>query len=299
MPDRLTAQLARDAAPRTYAALTARASRSTVDRAVAGGKLVRLLPNQYCLAEHAESWTMRARAAARWAGPGAAVAGLAAMAVFGYTPCPISEIDLVVPWGQSQRKSPDWLKVRRLTVPARTAVWSPRTAVLLPSFALALAYASIPESQRASFVHGAVRAGLVDASSLLDALNALPRVTGRAELLRRVGHIGKGAESYLEERGMARVFRGGAFADLTYQHRLRVRGNAYRLDAVHLPTRTIFELDGGGHGEPDQRQKDVTRDGILATMGYLTTRFTFEDVTKRADWCRELAREVIELRTSS
>ena len=49
---------------------------------------------------------------------------------------------------------------------------------------------------------------------------------------------------------MTDVFRGAAFKDLTFQHRLRVRGVGYRLDAVHLPTRTVFELDGGGHGKP-------------------------------------------------
>jgi len=283
----------RDVAPRSYGELVSIASRSTVDRAVRAGELTRLLPDRYCLSAYADSWAMRAHAAVDWAGPGAGLAGLAALAVFGYAPLPIANIQVVVPPGR-QRPTPPWLQLRSLSVPFKTATWERRTAVILPQFSLPLVYGSLPDRERATFVHGAIKAGVTDASALGQALLLLPHVSHRRELARRVALIAAGAESYLEERGMGTVFRGAAREGIVFQHRIRVRGERYRVDAFHVAPATAFEFDGNSHhGSPAARQRDVTRDANMATIGVLTVRFTFRDVADRPQWCAEIAREVI------
>lgn len=240
---------------------------------------------------------MRSRAAVAWAGSGAALSGLAALAAWGFAPRPPEVIDVVVPAG-AHRSGPEWLRVRSLSVPYQHHTWAPKTALVSPSLALILAYGTVPERDRAQLVYGAARARLVDAARLEHTLAGLPHVAARASLATRIARLEAGAESYLEERGMAKVFRGQAFDDLVFQHRLRVRGIPFRLDALHVPTLTAFELDGGTHDEPDVRQRDVTRDGLIATLGYLTVRYTYNDVTSRPGWCRELAREVIATRAN-
>ena len=255
-----------------------------------------MLPNQYCLAEQAESWAMRARAAVAWAGPGAALSGLAALAAWGYAPLPIELIEVLVPPG-GHRRGPTWLQVRTLSAPIRSSVWSPATSIVTPSLALVMAYGSIPARDRATFVHGTVRARIVDARELGAELARLPRVAGRAELAQRTALIAKGAESYLEERGMADIFRGAGFADVLFQHKIVARGFKYRLDVFHPPSRTAFEMDSAGHhGSERARQYDVARDATLATLGVLTVRYTYQDIIQRPGWCRDTAREVIEAR---
>lgn len=289
--------MARDAAPRTYEQLTQLASRDAVDHAIARGALVRLLPNQYCLAEHSESWTMRAHAAVAWAGPGAALSGQAALAVWNYAPLPIDVIDVVVPAG-GHRTGPDWLRVRSLSAPYRTIVLEPAMAIVESEMALVLAYGRLPRDDRPSFVYGALQRNLVTAQRLQVLLNAVPRVRFRKELARRLELINAGAESYLEELAMADVLRGAGFEGLVFQHRFRVEGVGYRVDAFHPPSLTVFEFDGRDHDKPDQRARDVLRDARLAALGILTVRYTFKTIADRAQWCRANALSVIDSRTN-
>lgn len=293
---RLRDALARDAIPRTYAQLTAVGSRTAIGTSLRRGELVRLLPDQYCLAENAESWLMRPHAAVAWAGPGASLSGQAALAAWRYAPLPVDVIDVVVPAG-GHRRGPDWLRVRSLTAPFRVVTLAPTTALAAAPLALCLAYGSLPLRDRASFVHGAVNRGIVTVAELEDVLASISRVRCRAELAARLARIAAGAESYLEEVAMTDVLHGPEFADVVFQHRFRVDGLLCRVDALHVATLKAFEMDGGGHGEPAQRQKDVSRDAVLATIGVQPVRYTHHDITTRPAWCRANALQVIETRS--
>jgi len=259
---------------------------------------VKLLPDQYCLAEHADSWFMRAHAAVAWAGRGAALSGLAALAARRYAPIEVEVIDVVVPKG-GHRTGPDWIRVRSLSIPFATTLFAPAMPVAEPELALALAYGTVPAAARASYVHGAVKRGIVSPARLAAVLGSLPRVKYRGELAQRMNRIVAGAESYLEERAMADVLSGPGFEDLVFQHSLRVNGARYRVDALHLPTLTAFEFDGRDHAKPQRRQYDVARDAALATIGIQTVRYTFDDVTKRAKECRDNALAIIAVRSNT
>jgi very-short-patch-repair endonuclease len=288
--------MAADTAPRTLASMCDITSRRSVASALSRGALTRLVPDQYCLTLHADSWLMRSRAAVEWAGPGAALTGLAALAAYRYAPEPVDVIQVAVPAG-GHRSGPPWISVRSLTMPFATGTWVPRTQLTSPALALVLGYGRVPPHRRAKFLHGAIRAGVVDAKELDRLAQGLTRIPAKRELRDRLKLIAAGAESYLEERGMTTVFTGSAFSEIVFQHRIRVRGEGFRIDAFHPPTLTAFELDGKDtHGELPDRERDVRRDALLATVGIQTVRFTSEAVFKHPEWCRELASEVIESR---
>jgi len=241
---------------------------------------------------------MRSRAAVEWAGPSAALSGLAGLAAFRYAPVPVDTIQVVVAAGR-HRQGPAWIKVRSLTMPFATATWSPVTQMTLPNLSLVLGYGAVPARHRASFVHGAVRAGIVNAEAALALTKSLTRIPSKRELVDRLTLIAAGAESYLEERGMSTIFSGDEFADIVLQHRVRVRGEAFRIDAFHPASMTAFELDGDGtHDEPRHRKRDIRRDALLGTIGIATVRLSREAVLENPEWCRGIVRETIDARTN-
>lgn len=297
-PTRVLRALAADTAPRTYAGLREVMNGQTVRRALAAGDLTRLVPDQYCLTLHADSWIMRSRAAVEWAGPSAALTGLASLAARRYAPAPIDLIHVAVRAG-GHRSGPPWIKVRSLTMPFATATWVPATQITLPGLALVLGFGALPTKHRASFVHGLVRRGLILPGETADLAASLTRIVGKRELIQRLRHIEAGAESYLEERGMESVFYGPECDDIIFQHRIRVRGETFRIDAFHPPSMTAFELDGDGtHDKPADRKRDIRRDALLATLGVATVRLARESVLGHPGWCRNLVLETIESRTN-
>ncbi|MCR6712209.1 MAG: endonuclease domain-containing protein [Demequina sp.] len=290
-------QMASDVAPRTFEQLGEVMSRKTITRALESGALTRLVPDQFCLTMHADSWLMRSRAAVEWAGPGAALTGLAALAVYGYAPVPIDLIQVAVPAG-GHRSGPPWIRVRSLTMPFPTTIWSPATPLTSPELALVLGYGQVPPRRRATFLYRAIGTGLITAREASDLAGVLTRVPVKRELLARLKASQAGAESYLEERGWATVFVGKEFEDMVPQHKLRVGRERFRVDAFHLATRTAFEFDGDEtHDEREDRKRDIRRDALLATIGVQTVRFARETVLAKPEWCQEIALETIDYRS--
>jgi very-short-patch-repair endonuclease len=287
-----------DSTPRTYAQLREVVSEHTIAAAQATGELTRILPDQYCLSLHAESWAMRARAAVRWGGKGAALSGLAGLAAWRFAPVPVETVQIVVPaW--HHRTGPPWLRVRSLTMPFGTSTWSPGTALSSPALSLVLAYGTLPSPHRSEVLYGAIRAGLTTAKESLDLSKGLTRIPAKRELVSRLANIAAGAESYLEERAMGDVCTGPEFADIVFQHRVRVRGRSFRIDAFHPPTLTAIEFDGKErHEKPEHRLADIERDALLSSIGLVTVRFPYKDVTERPSWCRDLILDVLSHRTN-
>lgn len=131
-------------------------------------------------------------------------------------------------------------------------------------------------------------------------MDSLSAIHGRRALARVIAATADGAESHLETLGLRTVFATQAFSGFLRQHRLRVDGAPYRLDMFDPSTRTAVELDGAeAHGLAAQRVSDVRRDAHLASVGILTLRFTYGDLTARADWCRAMVRKTLAARRVS
>jgi hypothetical protein len=68
------------------------------------------------------------------------------------------------------------------------------------------------------------------------------------------------------------------------------------VDALHQDARVVVELDGKRFHGPDRFQRDRSRDQRLAAAGYVTLRFTWEDVEQRPDEVLGILRQTIATR---
>lgn len=271
-------------------------SRNRVAGLLSRGELVRVLPDLYARAEHAESTYVRARAASQWAPAGSAVTGRAALDAWGMPLGADGPIGVVVPRGRHRSIAP-WLRVISQTLPIECGEVDQGLIVANPELALIHAVQWESPEARSSLVYRACASGGVSPERALDVVTRLPRVWGRGRLVELLVHAAEGIESFLEERGATTVLTGAEFADVLRQHRVRVAGQRFRLDAYHHPTRTAFEFDGdGSHASPEAQRSDRIRDALVATLGILTVRFSYADVMSRPQWCRSVALQVLRAR---
>jgi very-short-patch-repair endonuclease len=116
--------------------------------------------------------------------------------------------------------------------------------------------------------------------------------------MRLLDALAGGVESYLEHLAMTRVFTTRDFAGFTRQHRVRVSGRHYVVDMWHEGAKVAVELDGRiFHSDDEARRRDLERDTDLASVGIITVRFTFEDITGRPEWCRTRLKAVLTSRS--
>ncbi|WP_062385193.1 hypothetical protein [Demequina iriomotensis] len=283
--------------PRAYTLdeLASASSPRKVRAAIARGEASRILPGVYAGAVHRASFAVRADAALLWAGPNAALCGIAAMFVWGFVTEPPETIEVAVPHHEKPHP-PSWIRVRRMS-------WRPptvrrgRLTVLSADLTVIFGYGSLPRRDRGDVVFRAIRTGATSAGALADTLARVPRCAARRELARRIDSAARGAESFLEEQGLRTVFASAEFGRFLRQHRVWVDGVSFRLDMYDPVTMTAVELDGDeNHSSPPDRKRDIARDAMLATVGILTVRLSYGDVMERPAWCRETVREVLRSR---
>ena len=91
---------------------------------------------------------------------------------------------------------------------------------------------------------------------------------------------------------MRHVLRGAGMPTFTQQHRVVVRGETFVLDAACEAAMLAVEMDGAAwHGSRGQRERDIRRDALLATAGWLTLRFSYARMTRFPDACRRDIRD--------
>ena len=79
----------------------------------------------------------------------------------------------------------------------------------------------------------------------------------------------------------------------TLQHRVVVGGQWFVLDAACEEVQLAVELDGAAwHGSREQRERDIRRDALLATIGWQTLRFGFRRAMSAPQDCRHDIRSV-------
>ena len=61
----------------------------------------------------------------------------------------------------------------------------------------------------------------------------------------------------------------------------------FLLDAAYNEVKLAVEMDGAAwHGSREQRERDIRRDSLLATIGWQTLRFSYGRMTGAPDACR-------------
>jgi very-short-patch-repair endonuclease len=251
-----------------------------------------MLPGLYSAAECAESLYTRAHAATRWVGATSVLIGIGAASVWGECDSPPDVVRVSAPHG-THRTSPPWLRVCRTATVVPSSDWV-QCAIATPAWAAITAYMEAPHESRDRLIYRAVQRGLATPTEIAGVAESLTYVHGRRQLMRALTAASAGAESHLEAVALRHVFSTSEFSRFVRQHKILVKGSAFRLDMFDPLTRTAIELDGvETHVGVGPRARDVKRDALLASTGILTLRFTYASITANGDWCRDVVRETL------
>lgn len=158
------------------------------------------------------------------------------------------------------------------------------------------AWPLLPPADRRTPLIRAVNDRLTTAERVSAALTEVPKLTGRAELRVLLDRLAIGCRSALEIWGHDHVFTGPGMPPFQRQVRVRVGGRTAYLDVYAERERVDFELDGAAsHGHPGQREIDLRRDALLATLGILVVRFAHRRLVHEIE---EVRREVLAILAS-
>ncbi|MFC7710515.1 DUF559 domain-containing protein [Micromonospora lupini] len=262
----------------------------TIQAAWRAGRLVRLLPRVYGDAALIRDTTsdlpplarvdpeVARRAVLAYADGRGALSGLSALDAWGLRQQPPGEplyVDL--PRGSGLRGRPHLVVRHR----AGFAVEPPQVVVRggLPvtrlDRTLVDCWSLLPPVERPNPLIRAVNDRLTTPQRLVAALAEVPRITDRAALRDLLDRLAAGCRSPLEIWGHDRVFTGPGMPAFTRQVRVRVGARTIYLDMFAEAERVNVELDGAGtHADPAEREIDLRRDALLATIGILVVRFT-------------------------
>ncbi|MEJ3749878.1 DUF559 domain-containing protein [Actinomycetes bacterium KLBMP 9797] len=254
------------------------ASARVLEDACDGGELRRVLPSVYADAALALGPELLRAAAVRYADGRGALSHTTALDVWGVRPSePDEPVHLSVPAGVRLR-SRKLLTVHRrkdlIIAPPQVVVRQDLPVIRLEQ-SLVDSWPLLPPGERRAPLIRAINDRRTTPERVAALLAGAPRFADRAELRRLLDLLAVGCRSELEIWGHDRVFTGPGMPEFQRQVPIRVGGRVYYLDVYAEAERVNFELDGAAsHGSPGQRERDLRRDAILATVGILTVRFS-------------------------
>jgi very-short-patch-repair endonuclease len=133
---------------------------------------------------------------------------------------------------------------------------------------------------RSSLLIRAVNDRLTTPQRLVAALAEVPRMPDRGALDGLLDRLAAGCRSPLEIWGHDHVFTGPGMPTFTRQARVQVGVRTVYLDMFAEAEQVNIELDGAtSHGDPVDREIDLRRDALLATVGILVVRFSHRRLT--------------------
>jgi very-short-patch-repair endonuclease len=269
-------------APR--AALVDAVGRSRLDHEVRSGRLVAPFPRALCRPWDAD--LELDRAALISVGPPATLSHLTALRRWGvHDPDPDEDIHVTVPATRCPTSRPG-LRVHRV------ARWPPTAGTLglptvHPADAGISSWSLLPARQRREPIITATRRKLISTDQLRAALAANQRAPGRDEMVRLVGLLEAGCESELEIWGLLGVFDFPGLRHAVRQRSVLAGGRWWRLDLAYEQEKVAVELDGYRyHSTREQREKDMRRDAAVATMGWVTLRYSHDRLHDDVAGCR-------------
>ncbi|WP_326552513.1 DUF559 domain-containing protein [Micromonospora sp. NBC_01813] len=264
--------------------------RWVLDDAVRAGRLRRVLPGVYVVADLIDDNRggaspiqllgprSRRRAVLAYADGRAAFSHTTALELWGLRRQPTDEaLHLTEPFGAGMRGRAGLTVHHRQPFaigPPQVVVRGGEPVVRLER-ALVESWPLLPAADRPAPLIRAVNDRWTNAGRISAALDELPRLTDRAALRTLLAKLAAGCRSQLEIWGHDHVFVGGGMPDFQRQYPVRVDGGrTCYLDVYAERERVDFELDGAAsHGSPAQREVDLRRDALLATVGIQVVRF--------------------------
>ncbi|MFE9188407.1 DUF559 domain-containing protein [Micromonospora sp. NPDC007208] len=139
----------------------------------------------------------------------------------------------------------------------------------------------LPPVDRLSLLIRAVNDRLTTPQRLAAASAEVPRLPDRGALCGLLDRLAAGCRSPLEVWGHDHAFTGPGMPTFIRQARMRVGARTIYLDMFAEAERVNIELDGAtSHGDSAEREIDLRRDALLATVGILVVRFSHRRLTK-------------------
>lgn len=270
----------------TWAALTSRVDPKTLAAWVGRGKVSRIQPGIYALPGVASDWRIRVEAAVQACG--GVVSHRTALALWELLP-PAGPVHLTVGISRSGRGSPGVVlhRTRELSEPLRRVESLPVTCVERSIVDAWGRPDGVSRGALRAAAITAVRRRMCTPRQLLGEIERRPCLAGRASLVQLVGLLAGGCQSELEIWGCLEVLRAPGMPAFVQQRRVDVGGRTVFLDAAYDEVLLAVEMDGAAHhGSQEQRERDISRDALLATLGWQTLRFGFRSLTGEPLRCR-------------
>ncbi|TQN43916.1 uncharacterized protein DUF559 [Blastococcus colisei] len=264
------------------------------------GALVQLQPGVLALPERADDWTLRARAASRWAG--GPVSHVSALVAGGLAAANDGPVHVTVPSARCPRGGCGVVAHRSdrrlVTVRYGTLEAVEPERSLVDAWAWAHTPRRNPRARqeqpiiRRAVIEG-VRGRAVHAAAVRRASVRLGPHPGGPALLDLLALIAGGCDSELEIWGVQQVLpRPPAVPPYVQQYRLALPdGRRIKLDAAWPEALVAVELDGAAfHGSREARERDLRRDSALAALGWVVLRFSYARLVADPEGCR---REIV------
>jgi very-short-patch-repair endonuclease len=262
-------------------------SRRTVGTWLADRRLVRLRPGVFALPSSAQRW--RTRLAGALEGGEGVASHVTALALWELVEHPPGPVHVTVDLSRSARGSTGVVLHRSPGVFAerRRVDGLPVTAVERSVVDTWGRPAPLGRGDVRAAAISAVRRRLCSARDLESELARRPRLAGRAELARLVALLAEGCQSELEIWGCLQVLRAPGMPSFVQQRRIAVGREVFVLDAAYDEVKLAVEMDGAAwHGSKRQRERDIRRDALVATVGWQTLRFGFGRMMAAPEACR-------------
>ncbi|WP_246568803.1 endonuclease domain-containing protein [Polymorphospora rubra] len=261
------------------------------------GRLRRVLPEVYVDAGRVATGTgrvlplsaldpnLRHRAVLAYLAETGGFSHTTALDVWGLRRQPPGEpIHVSVPAGSSLRSLPGLVVHHRRALPLR--VWRGAPVSQLEN-SLVDAWPLLSAAERPGPAIQAVNDRRTTPQRIGAALDTVPRLAGRAALRILLDRLAAGCRSALEIWGHDHVLTGPGMPSFKRQVRIRVGRRTVYLDVYAERERVDIELDGAtSHADARQRETDLRRDALLATMGILVVRFSHARLTGQPDEVR-------------
>ncbi|QGN48430.1 DUF559 domain-containing protein [Micromonospora sp. WMMC415] len=278
----------------------------TLQRACGNGDLVRVLPGVF-VAAHLLDGRRRGipaisrvdpgvghRAVSAWAAGRGALSHLSALDVWGLRrQVPGQPLHLSAPAAAGLRSRPGVVVHRRRGFDLEPPQVVARRGLTVARLEQALvdSWPLLPTDERRAPVIRAVNDRMTTPDRLVLALQSVPKLAGRAVLRTLLTRLAEGCRSPLEIWGHEQVFTGPGMPVFRRQARVRVGRRTMYLDLLAERERVNIELDGATtHGNLREREIDLHRDALLATLDILVVRFAHRRLVHEPD---EVRRETL------
>jgi hypothetical protein len=285
--------------------LTLATSSTSVSRWLQSGDLVLVHPGVVALPDRLGDWPVRARAASLWAR--APLSHLSAVAAAGLTGPPDGPVHVTVPADRFPRGCPDVVVHRTERSIGPTEGLAPPRLPVARSLVDAWGWAHTPRrNPRTAQEQPLVRQLVIDAVRRRDV--SVPQLrAGSARQPLHAGRVGLGAlldlveggcQSELEVFGVTHVLRIPGIPAPVQQHRVFLPSGRYvDLDAAYVEARVGVELDGHRyHSSREDRERDMRKDSALATLGWVSLRYSYRRLTGEPTACQREIEAVVRRR---